>query len=182
MRSSAAVFLLVAAVALTSASSAETVRERLESMKAANKPEVLLVDHETFTCESCNPPINKARIGTIVKEPGHEEYDNIEVAIRGATKVEVVERRGDRNVRFYTYQVSADGKTLTVSFSDYSVLDKPTKGTYTARRVAAAPAGAHAVSGSWQIQNVTEKPAPAERSASAAGEKSAESEERSAPK
>ena len=50
------------------------------------------------------------------------------------------------------YSVSADGKTLTVSFTDSSIPNaKPVTGSYTETRVADAPAGAHAISGSWKM-------------------------------
>jgi hypothetical protein len=51
--------------------------------------------------------------------------------------------------------VSADGSTLSGKFTDYTG-EKPASFTYTEKRVAAAPAGAHATSGSWRQNRMSD--------------------------
>jgi hypothetical protein len=69
--------------------------------------------------------------------------------------VTVTAKKGDRVVSTNHYSVSDDGKTLTIQFSDSSVEGSPpVTGSQTETRVGDAPAGAHAVSGSWQVAQV----------------------------
>jgi hypothetical protein len=49
--------------------------------------------------------------------------------------------------------VSADGSKLTGKFTNYYG-DKPVTGTFSEKRVAAGPAGAHAISGSWMQDSI----------------------------
>jgi len=140
----------------------ESIKTHVEAMKASGKPEVLTLDHGEFTCSSCNPEI-KLRVDVgAQKVPGYTEFDSAVVAVRDPSRVELVEERNGKHVRYYHYVVSPDGKTLTVTYSDYSG-PRETGGGYTAKRVAAGPPGAHAISGSWQIEETKgEEPKAAE--------------------
>ena len=150
MKTLVAGFLLVASAALVNSAFGD-VQKHVDAMKASNKPEAFAVDHDVYTCSSCDPEV-KARVnGGPQKVSGHAEYDQLEVAVRSPTSIEVVEELNGKHQAYYHYTVSGDGKTLTVTYSDYST-GKEVKGGYTAKRVGPAPAGAHAASGSWQIQ------------------------------
>jgi hypothetical protein len=154
--------LFLAAILVSSASASE-VKSRLETMKAAGKPEVITVDHDMFTCSSCDPEIKVKVSASPQKVAGHSAFDSVVVVVHSPSKVEVVEEREHKNVRFYNYDVSADGKSLEVKYVDYSG-PKGVRGGYTATRVAAGPAGAHAVSGSWRIEKTEdEQDAPPRR-------------------
>ena len=152
MRTLAVAVLLVPAAALVGSAFGESVKTRVESMKAAGKPEVITLDHDMFTCSSCDPEFKVKVSDNPQKVAGHAEFDSVVVIVHSPTSVEVVEEHDNKHVRFYNYLVSADGKTLTVKYRDYSE-PKPSTGGYTAMRVGAAPAGAHAVSGSWKIED-----------------------------
>jgi hypothetical protein len=54
-----------------------------------------------------------------------------------------------------TYLVSDGGAMLTGKFVDYNGT-QPFNGTFTEKRVGAAPAGAHATSGSWQTDKIVD--------------------------
>jgi hypothetical protein len=158
MRTFAVGILLASAVALVS-SAAANIKEKVDAMKSSGKPVVFAVDKGEYTCSSCEPEVKVQANGLPHKVTGHSEYDQLVVAVRSPTYVEVVEQLNGKNQAYYNYSVSPDGKTLTVKWADYSG-PKETKGGYTAKRVAAAPAGAHAASGSWQSEQTTVEASP----------------------
>jgi hypothetical protein len=155
MRSFAVGILLVSAVAVMS-SAVATVKEKVEAAKASGKPVVFVVDKGEYTCSSCEPEVKIKADGGPHKVIGHSEYDEVVVAVRSPHYIEVVEELNGKHQAYYNYSVSPDGKTLTVKWSDYSG-PKEVTGGYTAKRVGAAPAGAHAASGSWQIVQTMEE-------------------------
>jgi hypothetical protein len=149
MKTLVAGFLLVASAALVNSAFGD-VQKHVDAMKASSKPEVFAVDHGVYTCSSCDPEV-KVQLDGPRKVSGHAEYDELVVVVTNPTSFEVVEGLNGKHQAYYHYTVSGDGKTLTVTYSDYST-GKEVKGGYTAKRVGPAPAGAHAASGSWQIQ------------------------------
>jgi hypothetical protein len=150
MKSLVAGFFLVATAALVSSAFGDA-QKHLEDMKVSGKPLVFAVDHGTYTCSSCAPEIKAKTDAGPTKVSGHAEYDAVQVVVRSPDVIEVVEELNGKHQAYYGYKVSGDGKTLTVTYSDYST-GKEVKGGYTATRVAAGPAGAHAASGSWKLQ------------------------------
>jgi hypothetical protein len=150
MRAFAVGILLASSVALTSGAFA-TVKEKVEAIKSSGKPVVFEVDKGEYTCSSCEPPV-KIKAGAGPQDvTGHSEYNKVAVRIKSASDLEVVEYLNGKHQAYYHYTVSPDGKTLTVKWEDYSQ-PRVTGGGYTATRVGAAPAGAHATSGSWHIE------------------------------
>jgi len=56
-----------------------------------------------------------------------------------------------------TMTVSPDGKMLTINWTDTSVANaKPNSGSFQETRVAAGPAGSHAISGSWAASKIAD--------------------------
>jgi hypothetical protein len=146
-----AVGILLASAAVLVSSAFASVKEKVEAAKTSGKPVVFAVDKGEYTCTSCSPEVKVKANGAAQKVTGHTEYNQIAVAARSPTLIEVVEDLNGKHQAYYNYSVSADGKTLTVKWTDYSG-PKIEKGGYVAKRVGAAPAGAHAASGSWQIE------------------------------
>ena len=69
--------------------------------------------------------------------------------------VTVVQRRAGKEVGRSTTTISADGATLTRAWSSADTANGQTmSGSSTETRIAAAPAGAHAISGSWRPASV----------------------------
>jgi hypothetical protein len=152
MKTTLAVLLVPVAALLSSSAFGQGIKTRVAAMKAAGKPEVISLEHDMFTCSSCDPEF-KVKVSSVPqKVAGHAEFDAVVVIVRSPTSVELVEEHNHKNVRFYNYLVSADGKTLTVKYRDYSG-PKEDIGGYTAMRVGEAPAGAHSVSGTWKIED-----------------------------
>jgi hypothetical protein len=71
--------------------------------------------------------------------------------------VEMKARKSGRDTFVATMTVSADGNTMTRKFKDSSTPNAPAiEGSATATRAGPAPAGAHAVSGQWTPDKVSE--------------------------
>jgi hypothetical protein len=118
-------------------------------MKFSGKPDTFLVAEGTYTCSTCTPEIKVKADGTDQKVSGHPYYDTVAVKVVSPTVVEVTEKRAGKVMYSFTLTASADGNTLTGAITDHTGA-KAATADYTATRVAAAPAGAHAISGSWQ--------------------------------
>ena len=87
------------------------------------------------------------------KVTGHPYYDMIAVRVVNPSSIEVIEKKDGKVMATDSYTVSADGNTLTDKFTD-TTGTQPVTGEVTSTRVAPAPAGAHAVSGSWRTSKV----------------------------
>jgi len=133
-----------------------TWKADLASVHIEAKPDELLLQDGKFSCSTCTPAYTVDADGEF--HPVDRPYaDSMSVKIDDDNNVTVTSRKGDRVVGTNHYSVSEDGKTLTIQFSDSSVEGAPpVTGSQTETRVGDAPAGAHAVSGSWQVAQVNQ--------------------------
>jgi hypothetical protein len=128
-----------------------TWKADLASVQIESKPDVYLLKDGQFSCSTCVPPLVVAADGAFHAVTGRPYADEISVKVADDHNVTRTNKKGGRETGVNKMNVSADGKTLTVDFIDSSTPDaKPVTGSYTETRVAEAPAGAHAVSGSWK--------------------------------
>jgi hypothetical protein len=141
--------LLVPAAALASSPFDGTWKGRVDSVKITGKPDVFTIVGDTYTCTSCVPEIKVKADGADHTVTGHDYYDTVAVKIVNATTVERTNKMAGKVTGMGTLTVSAGGSTLSGKFTDYTGA-KPASWSYTEKRVGAAPAGAHAASGSWQ--------------------------------
>jgi hypothetical protein len=131
-----------------------TWKARPDSIKVSGKPDVFVIAGGSYSCASCDPAIDKLPAdGAWHKVSGHSYYDEISVRIVDASTVEVSTRKNGKNNVVDTMHVAADGKSYTGKFTNYNGA-QPVTGSYTEQRVAAAPAGSHALSGSWLQEQV----------------------------
>ena len=143
------VLLLTPAAAFAASAFDGTWKARLDSIKVTGKPDVFVVANGTWSCQSCDPPIDKLPAdGAWHKVAGHAYYDEMMVRVVDAHTVETSQRQGGKLMGAITETISADGNTLSGKFTGYAGT-QPTTGSYTEKRVAAGPAGAHLLSGSW---------------------------------
>lgn len=149
MKTALSVLLLLPVAALAGSDFDGTWKTRLDSMKVSGTPDTFQVAGGTYLCSSCTPIIQVPADGAPHPVSGHPYYDSVAVQVISPTSVEIIDRKLGHEVYDMTYVVSADGATLTAKLSDKSGAQVAML-TFTARRVAAPPAGAHAVSGSWQ--------------------------------
>jgi hypothetical protein len=141
--------LLAPAAALASSAFDGTWKLRPDSVKTSGNPDVIALADGMYTCSSCVPEIKVKADGTDQKVTGHAYYDTVAVTVLSPTSVRVNDKKAGKPTIDLTYSVSADGKTLTGKVTDHTGA-KVANQTFTATRVAAGPAGAHAISGSWQ--------------------------------
>ena len=149
MKTALSVLLLLPGAALAGSDFDGTWKTRLDSMKVSGTPDTFQVAGGTYLCSSCTPIIQVPADGAPHPVSGHPYYDSVAVQVISPTSVEIIDRKLGHEVYDMTYVVSPDGATLTAKLSDKSGAQVAML-TFTARRVAAPPAGAHAVSGSWQ--------------------------------
>lgn len=151
---------LVAAPALAQSPFDGTWKADLSTLQMPQKPDVLLVRNGVYVCESCVPRIEVPADAAKHAVSGHPYYDQIAVRIVDDRTVRVAQRLKGKLMFLGESKVSPDGKTLSFAFRDTSSpTGKVVTGRGTEHRVGPAPAGAHAISGSWKadrIQDVTE--------------------------
>jgi hypothetical protein len=147
--------LLVPAVAFAAGSPFDgTWKAQLDSVKMTGKPDVWQIADGEYTCSSCVPAVKVKADGAMHKVAGHAYYDELSVHVISATNVELTQKQAGKVGGSVTYTLSADGNTLTGKFVDNSGA-QPVTGQFTEKRVAAASAGAHAISGSWMQSGVS---------------------------
>lgn len=130
-----------------------TWKTDLASIKIDSKPDQYLLKGGQFTCPTCTPPIAVAADGAF--HPVDRPYaDHMSVKVDDDHNVTRTNQKGGKTTFQQKFSVSADGNTLTSTFNDTSGT-KPVTGTFVETRAAPAPAGAHAISGSWQPQKPT---------------------------
>jgi hypothetical protein len=127
-----------------------TWKADIDTVQFNQKPDEYLLQAGQYSCKSCVPSYTVAADGAY--HPVSLPYaDSMAVKVVDDHTILRTSKKGDRQVGETKMAASADGKTLTGSFTDTSVPDAPPgKGEYTETRVGQAPAGAHAVSGQWQ--------------------------------
>jgi hypothetical protein len=122
----------------------------VNKIKMPEKPEVYLLQDGMYHCKTCVPPVDVKADGQDQKVSGHPYYDTVAVRVVDDRTVEVTDKKDGKTVLSYKTVVSPDGKTATTEFSDSTASTEPVTGKGDAVRVAKAPSGAHAISGSWR--------------------------------
>lgn len=132
----------------------------LASAQLPDRPMVVSLVNGTYTCASCMPAYTVPADGQMHRVEGFDYWDEVSVRVIDAHTVEDAQKLRGQAVGSARNRISADGATLTVSWTDTSSPDGvPTTGEATMTRTAPAPAGAHALSGSWKsasVANVSE--------------------------
>lgn len=130
-----------------------TWKTDLASVKIEAKPDQYLLKGGQFSCPTCTPPIAVAADGAF--HPVDRPYaDHMSVKVDDDHNVTRTNQKGGKTTFQQKFTVSADGNTLTSAFNDTSGT-KPVTGTFVEKRVGPTPAGAHAMSGSWQPEKPT---------------------------
>jgi hypothetical protein len=155
MRFLVGVVLLLPSIALAEGSFDGAWKTRVNSLKQSGKPDTFDVSQGMYHCASCVPEINVKADGSDQSVTGHDYYDSVAVRVVSPTSIEITNKRAGKPAVSVTYSVSDGGAMLTGEFTDYSG-SKPFNGTFTEKRVGAAPAGAHAVSGAWQTDKLVD--------------------------
>src|SRR5271165_4005966 len=120
---------------------------RLDSMQFSGKPVVYVISNGMYDCKSCVPPYKIKADGTDQPVPEHDYLDHSAVKISSPTSIEITDKKDGKVTSMLTITVSADGSKHT--------------GKFTEKRVGPAPAGAHALSGSWMQDSMADMSAVA---------------------
>lgn len=139
-----------AAPAAAAATIDGTWKADIDSVQFDQKPDEYLLQAGQYSCKSCVPQVTVAADGAF--HPISTPYaDSLAVKVVDDHNIVRTSKKGGRQVGETKLSVSADGNTLTGSFTDTSTPNAPAgKGTFIETRVGPAPAGAHAVSGQWR--------------------------------
>jgi len=114
------------------------------------KVNVWLLQNGMYKCMSCTPIIEVETDGIDRPVKGHP-FDTISVAVLDRQTVREIEKKNGQIVSDEKLTVSADGNTVTDEFANWKL---------TMTNVEKAPAGAHALSGSWkpvQIESISDR-------------------------
>lgn len=125
-----------------------TWKTDLSSVKIDTKPDQYLLKGGQFSCSTYTPPLTVTADGAF--HPVTRPFaDHIAVKVDDDHNVTRTSQKDGKTTGEAKYTVSADGNTLTVNFQNMAG-SKTVTGSFTEARVAPAPAGAHAMSGSWK--------------------------------
>ena len=128
-----------------------TWKADVTTAKWDQKPDESLLQNGKYDCKSCTPPWSVPADGAFHPVTGHPYYDQVSIKVVDDKTVEEGTKLKGRDTGGSTQKVSADGNTLGIDFNDKSIANAPpSTGHVEETRVAPAPAGAHATSGSWK--------------------------------
>jgi hypothetical protein len=155
MKTLVALALLIPAVALAKSPFDGTWKAKLDSMQFSGKPDVFEISNGMYSCSNCVPPYKIKADGTDQPVPDHAYFDHESIKVIGPTSIEITDKKDGKVMSTSTMTVSADGSKLTGKFTSYAG-EKVFSGTFTEKRVAPSAQGAHAISGSWQTDAMSD--------------------------
>ena len=115
------------------------------------KPDVYLLKEGKFQCPTCDPAISVKADGTDRQIAGSPCYDTVNIKVLSEWAIEETDKRKGKPVRTLRIEVSRNNDEANFNLTDMCNKNSdPVSARWLAKRVAEAPAGAHAVSGSWR--------------------------------
>jgi hypothetical protein len=123
------------------------------SAQLPDRPDVYLLDKGMYDCKSCVPPISAKADGADHPVKDHPYSDSIAVTIVDPHTVKATYKKGGKLTGLETLTVSEDGKSLADAYEDHTE-SAPISSRTRYERIAPAPAGAHALSGSWRATKI----------------------------
>ncbi len=154
-----AFYVAASLIAVAAPASAQSVfdgswKADIASAQMSDKPFVRTLKAGSYTCVSCNTPFTLKADGQFHAVKGQDYADEMSMTVDGNAVI-TKSRKGGKLMTVSTETVSADGATIdwqTVDTSSPSGVAVNAKGQD--KRVgAAAPAGAHPMSGAWKTVN-----------------------------
>ena|ERR1700730_22038 len=132
-----------------------TWKADLSKAQLPKKPDVFLLQNGMYECKTCVPPIKIKADGEDQAVTGHPYYDTVSIKAVDDRTIEETDKKDGKTVITSKTIVSPDDKTATFEFTDSSATNAdPVTGKGETTRVAKGPAGAHAISGSWQTSKL----------------------------
>jgi len=132
-----------------------TWKFELDNAQFPKKPDVFLLKDGVYQCKTCVPPLDVKADGSDQTVTGHPYYNSVSIKVVDDRTIEETEKKDGKTVITSKTTVSPDGKTAMFEFSDRSNTNgDPVTGSGESVRVAAGPAGSHAISGSWRVEKL----------------------------
>src|ERR1700687_3682993 len=122
---------------------------KLDSVQVSGPPVAYEISQGMYRCASCVPQITVKADGTDQKVSGHDYYDSMAIRIVNAHAIESSRKKGGKIIGADAASVSADGKTLTELWVDYTGAQPP-KGTNSYMRLTAGTAGTDRLYQAWR--------------------------------
>jgi hypothetical protein len=143
--------LLMPVLAMAQSAFDGTWKVDLNKAQMPKKPDVYVLQNDTYECKTCAPVITVKADGQDQKVAGHPYMDTVAIKVVDDRTIEETDKKDGKTVTTSKTVVAPDGKTATFEFSDSSNTNAdPVTGKGEITRVAKGPAGAHAISGSWR--------------------------------
>lgn len=128
---------------------------KLETLRLPKKPDTYLLRDGTYSCSSCVPRLQVKADGQDHPVAGSPYFSTVSVKAVDERSLRIVEKQAGRTVYEETDSVSPDGNALTQKITDSAAPNgQPVSAVETYARVAPAPAGAAAISGSWKAAHL----------------------------
>lgn len=146
--------MLCAVVAPLSALADSTIdgtwKADVSSAQMPKKPDIFVLKDGMYSCKTCAPGFSIKADGADQAVSGHPYYDTVAIKIVDPNTIEETDKKNGKVVTTSKVTVAPDGKSDTFEFTDSSNTNAaPVTGKGTGKKIAAGPAGSHAVSGSW---------------------------------
>lgn len=149
------VLLLTPALTMAQSVFDGTWKMDVNTAKFGSKPQVLLVQNGIYECKSCTPPTRIKADGMDHAVEGSPYVDAFSVKVLDNRTVLITAKKNGKAIGTSKDQVSTDGKTLIVDFTQTSAATGAVvTGHSRMTRVADGPAGSHVISGSWQMEKM----------------------------
>jgi len=124
----------------------------LAESQPPTKPEVYLLQDNTYRCTTCDPPLDIRADGRDQKITGEPCYDTVSLKVLDDWTTVETDKRGRKTVGTSRMRVSSDGNTATVEWTEScNAKGDVITGKDILSRVTKGPRKSHAVSGSWRI-------------------------------
>jgi hypothetical protein len=115
------------------------------------KPEVAVLTHGEYDCQSCTPPYKVKVDGHDQPVAGNPYYDSITITVIDDRSIAKTAKRGGTVVVYSKETVAADGASKMAVETMIGMAPVPIELTSKFSRVKSGAPGTHAVSGTWQI-------------------------------
>jgi hypothetical protein len=155
----AAALLLVPAASFAASAFDGSWTFSAQHIQLTKKPMVLVLNDGEFSCKTCLVPGPIKADGTEQKIKGNPDADSASVTVVDANTVTETYKLDGKTVNTIKMVVAADGKSMVRDDTDQYGSD-PTFYVERFSRIADAPAGAHAVSGSWRASKMISASGP----------------------
>jgi hypothetical protein len=129
-----------------------TWKINLAESQSSTKPDVYLLQDNTYRCTTCDPPLDIRADGRDQKITGEPCYDTVSLKVVDDWTTEETDKRSGKTVGTSRMTVSSDGNSATVEWTEScNANGDVVSGKDILSRVTKGPCGSHAVSGSWLI-------------------------------